>query len=98
MNIIDNINKNQIDYLKSLGMSIINFKVTYNSEKSIVYNIDISLDNKEIHVVVSYNWDLFKSGIQIYKNNKLKTNKSSGIFCLDDLNVFVDECILRNIY
>lgn len=97
MKLSDNIKKNQVDYLKSLGISIINFNVKSISNNNITYDIDIET-NRTIHIVVYYNWFLNKSGIQIYTDKKIITESSSEIFSIDDLNKYVVKFILKKIY
>lgn len=97
MKLSDNIKKNQVDYLKSLGISIINFNVKSISNNNIIYDIDIET-NKTIHIVIYYNWLFNKSGIQIYTNEKIITESSNEIYSIDDLNEYVTKFILKKIY
>ena len=98
MKIIDNIKENQIEYLKSLNIPIIKFNIKYHSDKSIVYDIDIELNKRKFHIVVNYNWDFNKSGIHIYSEDKFMQNESAEIYNIDDLNKYVTNYILKNIY
>lgn len=68
MKLIDDIQKNQIDVLSQMGLTIKKIKVTHSSENSIVYKI--FLDNS--YVSIFYNWEQQKVTFQFFLANEYK--------------------------
>lgn len=98
MNLVKNIYINQVEYLRNLGLSVKKHEITYYSDKSITYFIDIELNKKDIHIVITYNWFLNNGGIHIYYDKNLKECKLNEILDTEILNKEVNNFILKNIY
>lgn len=102
MKLKESIEKNQIEYLKNLGFSIIYHDITYCSDKCITYFIDIEYEEKKHHIVITYSWEFNDAIIHIYtdkeKTKEFKKDVSKEIFDTNDLNKFVTEYIVKNIF
>ena len=95
MNIIDDINKNQIDILRKMGIGVQHFSVGTHNDKGIVYSIDFDYD-KFYHFVCCYKFDTNRISYQISSASDFKSFSEDATY--EEFSKKVIEYISKQIF
>ena len=79
MKLINEIEKNQIDVLKTMGIGINMFTIKYQSSNNIVYNIDFEYEKIRYHLAICYNFDKNTISFQISDGKTFKDLKEEVV-------------------
>ncbi len=79
MKLTEQIEKNQITVLKTMGIGINMFTVKYQSTTNIVYNIDFEYEKTSYHLAICYNFDKNTISFQISDGKTFKDLKEDVI-------------------
>ncbi len=98
MELIRSINSNQIEYLKDSGITVTDFEFTMQTENLLAYFIDMEINEKKLHIIISCNWDSKNGAIHVYDDteNPITDYELVDIAAVEDLNKAVTGFILDN--